>query len=169
MIRSINELNSDLFEDSHDDRSRDPKAVRKKAMDLLARREYGFAELVGRLRGAGFDDDVASSAVTVLSDEGLQDDQRFAESFARSKLGRGSGPLRIRQALLEKGLAESLVERTIADLDTDWISEARQVRAKKFGGQLPAEYTAQAKQMRFLQYRGFDHEQIRAAMRRVGD
>ena len=169
MTQSINELNSDLFEAPEDDRARDPKKARKKAMDLLARREYGFAELVGRVKAAGFDGDVATSVVTVLSDENLQDDERFAESFARAKMGRGTGPLRIRQALLEKGLAEGLVDRAVMALDADWIAEARQVREKKFGGEPPDEYNAKAKQMRFLQYRGFDHEQIRAAMRRTAD
>ena len=86
MTQSINELNSDLFEAPEDDRARDPKKARKKAMDLLARREYGFAELVGRVKAAGFDGDVATSVVTVLSDENLQDDERFAESFARAKM-----------------------------------------------------------------------------------
>ena len=169
MTRSINDLNSDLFGAPNDERAHDPKKARKKAMDLLARREYGFAELVGRVKAAGFTDDVATSVVTVLADEGLQDDERFAESFARSKLGRGTGPLRIRQALLEKGLSETRAERAVAGLDADWIAEARQVREKKFGGEPPDEYTAKAKQMRFLQYRGFDHEQIRAAMRRAAD
>ncbi len=169
MTQSINELNSDLFEAPDDDRARDPKKARKKAMDLLARREYGFAELVGRVKAAGFDDDVATSVVTVLADENLQDDERFAESFARSKLGRGTGPLRIHHALLEKGLAEGVVERAVSGLDADWVAEARQVREKKFGGEPPDDYNAKAKQMRFLQYRGFDHEQIRAAMRRRPD
>ena len=107
--------------------------------------------------------------MTVLADENLQDDERFAESFARAKLGRGTGPLRIRQALLEKGLAEGLVDRAVAALDADWVEEARQVREKKFGGEPPDEYNAKARQMRFLQYRGFDHEQIRAAMRPAAD
>ncbi len=169
MTQSINELNSDLFGVPVDDRARDPKKARKKAMDLLARREYGFAELVGRVKAAGFDDDVATAVVTLLADENLQDDERFAESFASAKLGRGTGPLRIRQALLEKGLAEGLVDRAVAELDANWVEEARQVREKKFGGELPDEYNAKAKQMRFLQYRGFDHEQIRAAMRRSLD
>lgn len=165
MTQSINELNSDLFEAPEDDRARDPKKARKKAMDLLARREYGFAELVGRVKAAGFVDDIATSVVTVLAEENLQDDERFAESFARAKLGRGTGPLRIRQALLEKGLSERIVDRAVAELDADWVEEARQVREKKFGVEPPEDFNAKAKQMRFLQYRGFDHEQIRAAMR----
>lgn len=165
MTSSINELNSDLFAtEGDDDRARDPKAARKKAMDFLARREYGRAELVGRLKAAGFDEDIAADAVSVLAEEGLQDDTRFAQSFARSKLGRGGGPLRIRQALTEKGLSDPVVEEAINGLDADWNEQARAVRLKKFGSGPPADFKEKARQMRFLQYRGFDHDQIRAAM-----
>lgn len=139
------------------------RAARKKAMDLLARREYGGAELAGRLRAAGFDHDLASDTVATLSDEGLQDDARFAASFVAAKSGRGSGPLRIRQALMEKGLSSSAVDRALAEDDTDWVERARAVRLKRFGPDIPAEFPAKAKQMRFLNYRGFDSEQIEAA------
>ena len=37
----------------------------------------------------------------------------------------------------------------------------QQVREKKFGADLPGEYAERAKQMRFLQYRGFVPENIR--------
>ena len=164
MTRSINELNADLFSAGRDDRRTDAKAARKKAMDLLARREYGRDELIGRLIAADFDEATAVTAVTDLARDGLQDDDRFAANFARSKLGRGTGPLRIRQALLEKGLAERVVDAAVNGLDADWDEEARQVRLKKFGAEIPAEYQEKARQMRFLQYRGFDYEHIRAAV-----
>lgn len=164
MTRSINELNADLFAGGDDGRRTDPKAARKKAMDLLARREYGKDELTGRLIAADFDEGTAAAAVTALAREGLQNDDRFAASFARSKLGRGTGPLRIRQALLEKGLPEGIVDAAMNDLDADWDEEARRVRLKKFGAEPPVDYKAKARQMRFLQYRGFDYEHIRAAM-----
>jgi len=165
MTDSINELNSDLFGSEQDSRGSDPRAARKKAMDFLARREYGHEELVGRLLAAGFERATAADAVEVLAADGLQDDQRFAEHFAAARAGRGSGPLRIRQALLERGLREALVDKVIARLDVDWDERAREVRLKKYGPDRPADFKEKARQMRFLQYRGFDHEQIQAAFR----
>jgi len=166
---SVNELNADLFGEGpgDDDRGSDPKAARKKAMDFLARREYGREELIGRLKAGGFDPDVAEAEVARLADEGLQDDARFAANFASAKLGRGTGPLRIRQALIEKGLTESLADVALDELEADWEEQARAVRLKKFGEDLPADFKEKARQMRFLQYRGFDHDQIRAAMKPV--
>lgn len=165
MRKSVNELNADLFGSGRDKgHAVDVRTARKKAMDLLARREHGREELIGRLKAKGLDEEVVAEAVVELAREGLQDDARFADSFVRSRAGRGTGPLRIRQALLEKGLSESLIARALDGLDIDWGDEARRVRVKKFGPAYPADFKDEARQMRFLQYRGFDHDQIRAAM-----
>ena len=67
-------------------------------MDYLARREYGYQELIDKLAKAGFVVDVAGSVVEVLRDENLQSDQRFAESFVQSRIAQGKGPVRIRQS-----------------------------------------------------------------------
>ncbi len=94
--KSINELNADLFQAEEVDRYGDPKEARKKAMDYLARREYGHQELIDKLATAGYDADTAVSIVSVLRDENLQSDQRFSESFVQSRINQGKGPVRIR-------------------------------------------------------------------------
>ena len=48
--------------------------------------------------------------------------------------------------------------------DVDWLATIRAVRAKRFGAELPRDYPERARQARFLQYRGFDAAQIRAAL-----
>ena len=163
MTESINSLNADLF-NRHERAAPDPKTARKKAMDFLARREYGQAELVGRLVAAGFAGDVAQDAVTQLTADGLQDDGRYAASFVNARVSRGSGPLRIASALRERGLSDSIIDSALQDADVDWYAEASAAREKKFGLGAVETYADKAKQMRFLQYRGFDMEQIRYAM-----
>ncbi|MEQ9561075.1 MAG: hypothetical protein RLN69_01045, partial [Woeseiaceae bacterium] len=74
--KSVHELNADLFEPEEAGRFHDPKEARKKAMDYLARREYGHQELVSKLCAAGFDEGIASGAADRLRSEGLQDDGR---------------------------------------------------------------------------------------------
>ena len=164
MAESINQRNADLFGSAAAERATDRRAARKKAMDLLARREYGHDELVGRLRAAGFDRETAREAAATLTKDGLQNDRRFAENFVAARAGRGGGPLRIRQALIERGLESGLVDQVLADIDTDWFEQARRVRQKKYGYAVPTDYKEKARQMRFLQYRGFDLDQIRHAM-----
>jgi regulatory protein len=43
------------------------------------------------------------------------------------------------------------------------------VRAKRFGPGIPRDYAERARQARFLQYRGFDSAEIRAALELDGD
>jgi regulatory protein len=53
--------------------------------------------------------------------------------------------------------------------EVDWLETIRAVRRKRFGPDLPREYAERARQARFLQYRGFDSEQIRSALELDGD
>ncbi len=164
MTKSINELNSDLFSAESDQRLASPLEARKKAMDFLARREHGRAELIGKLAMRGFLKDTAEEAVGRLADQGLQSDQRFVQSFIQSRINQGKGPTRITQELGQRGLPGGLVDRLLNEVDTDWNDLAYQVRVKKFGAYRPDDFKEKARQMRFLQYRGFDADQIRIAM-----
>jgi regulatory protein len=164
MSKSINELNSDLFGSEEDERFSSPLEARKKAMDFLARREYGRNELIGKLESRGFLHGVATEAVDRLTGQGLQNDERFVENFVQSRIRQGKGPRRIGQELSQRGLKAGLVDQVLSAVDTDWLELASDVRSRKFGDQVPGEFEEKARQMRFLQYRGFDSEQIRFAV-----
>ena len=163
-VKSINELNADLFHPQEADRFADPKEVRKKAMDYLARREYGLEELIGKLAAAGFDNAIATIVVCVLRDENLQSDQRFAESFVQSRINQGKGPVHIRQELNNREIRSDVVDDALEETATDWFALAIEIRVKKFGPELPGDFKEKARQMRFLQYRGFEQEHIQSAI-----
>ncbi len=164
MAKSINELNSDLFSSESDERLASPLEARKKAMDFLARREHGRVELINKLETRGFLKDIAADAVGRLADQGLQSDQRFVQNFIQSRINQGKGPLRIGQELGQRGLPAGLVNQVLDDIEADWCDLACQVRLKKFGKHVPDVFEEKARQMRFLQYRGFDSDQIRCAL-----
>lgn len=145
------------------DRFSNPLEARKKAMDYLARREYGQQELCKKLTEAGFDEKTAAAAVDRLTRDGLQDDRRFTESFLKSRANQGKGPVRVRMELEQRGISGSMLDEALDDCGEDWFALARSVRQKKFGDEPPGEFREKARQMRFLQYRGFDPEHIRAA------
>ena len=168
-IESINELNADLFSPEEVDRFSDPKEARKKAMDYLARREYGQRELEQKLIAAGFESVTVTATVDKLTSEGLQDDRRFIENFVHSRINQGKGPIRIGKELGERGLNAGMIEAVLEDVAEDWCALARQVRDKKFGPGLPRDFKEKARQMRFLQYRGFDSDHIQAAVSPHGD
>jgi regulatory protein len=152
-----------LEEILEDDKFSDPVEARKKAMDYLARREHGRAELIDKLTRFGFDDLVADAVAQLVGDN-LQSDQRFAEMFIASRIGQGKGPVKIRAELREREIASSTIEAELAAADTDWYAAASEVRLKKFGPDLPRDFNEKARQMRFLQSRGFDHDQIQSAV-----
>jgi len=168
-IESINELHSDLFSPEEVDRFSDPKTARKKAMDYLARREYGQRELEQKLIAAGFESATATETVDKLAGEGLQDDRRFIDNFVQSRINQGKGPVRIRQELGERDLDAGLTGEVLDDVAEDWYALARQIREKKFGPDLPRDFREKARQMRFLQYRGFESGHIQAAVSPHGD
>jgi regulatory protein len=147
-----------------DDKFLDPVEARKKAMDYLARREHGRGELLDKLMRFGFDADVANDAIDKLIEDGLQSDQRFAEMFVRSRINQGKGPAKIRADLRGRGLASAAVDIALEEADEDWYALARDVRLKKFGPDAPSEFREKARQMRFLQSRGFEPDQIQAAV-----
>ena len=138
-------------------------------MDFLARREYGQAELVRKLADKGYQRAVVEQAISQLTDEGLQSDQRFAESFVQSRVNQGKGPVRIRLDLGQRAISDAVVDAALSESETDWMALARAVRGKKFGLGAPADFKAKAQQMRFLQYRGFEQDHIQRALAFEGD
>lgn len=131
-----------------------------KALRLLAGREHSRLELSRKLHRAGFDEDERHTALQQLETLGLQSDARFAESFVRARSQRGYGEVRIRMELQERGVTDELVTDSLNEAGIDWFALAREVRCKRFGEQEPENFKDRAKQQRFLQYRGFTHEQI---------
>lgn len=145
------------------DRASNPLEARKKAMDFLARREYGGQELTARLTASGFDEQVAASAVAQLAREGLQDDRRYVENFIQSRVHQGKGPVRIRVELGQRGIEAALIGEMLELSGEDWRARARSIRQRKFGAVQPRDFREKARQMRFLQYRGFEQDEIQAA------
>ena len=133
-------------------------------MSWLARREYGRAELMGKLVQRGCEEETAAGIVVALAAEGLVSDERFVEALLHVRRVRGYGPLYIRRELEEKGIDRGTIERWLDVGSHDWVEDVKRVNKKKFGGKQPASLAERVKQTRFLQYRGFTHEQIRRAL-----
>lgn len=100
-----------------------------------------------------------------LAGKGLLSDRRFAESYVRSRVERGFGPLRIRQELRQRGVDDALVEASLDPYREGWLQCLIRVHDKRFGGGLPADVTEMARRARFLEYRGFAPDLIRTLFR----
>ncbi|MGB0450003.1 MAG: regulatory protein RecX [Porticoccaceae bacterium] len=138
--------------------------IRIAAMDLLTGREYSRAELATKLNKR-FDSHASIDEVLEkIAEEGLQSDKRFAEAFVRSRIYRGHGLARIRQDIRQKGVGDELVARALEEADIDWYALAKDVAKRKFGNRPAADQRDKARRMRFMQYRGFNYDQIKCAL-----
>jgi regulatory protein len=132
---------------------------------LLARREHSIEELRRKLLSKGYPADTIEPVIQKLAGKRLVSDERFTSSFVHHHAKRGQGPVRIRAELRQQGIPDSQVEQALGSAEVDWVQLAREVRRRKFGATPPRSLGERAKQARFLQYRGFDAEQLRAAFR----
>ena len=139
-------------------------AARRAALALLAGRDFSRHELASRLLRKGHAAPAVETVVAGLVQEGLLREERYVEHFVTQHAGRGRGPARIRMELREKGVDAELIDQALDAGAADWVRAARDARRRKFGASPPADYRERAKQARFLQYRGFSSEQIRAAL-----
>jgi regulatory protein len=142
----------------------DERTVRTAALALLAGRDFARRELSARLLRKGFPEATVEAVVGRLAEERLQDEGRFTEQFVSREARRGYGPVRIRMALRERGITETEADAALAASGVDWGALARRERERRFAGALPRDFRGRAKQARFLQYRGFSADQIRAAL-----
>jgi regulatory protein len=138
-------------------------ACRRQALNALARREHSRVELERKLGARGHAPEIISATLDKLEETGLLDADRFCESFVRSRISKGQGPARIGRELADRGIDAERAQIALQS-SQDWVALARAVRRRRFGDQIPKEYKERARQSRFLQYRGFSNEQIRAAM-----
>lgn len=146
-------------------------SVRLVAMNLLARREHSFHELLDKLSDRFPDLDPARDlrpALERLRDEGLQSDERFAAAWVRYRSSRGIGPLKIRAELKPRRLAPEIVEEALHQEGIDWEALCEQVFLGKFRPSRRADLREKARWQRFLQQRGFTGAEIRAVLRRAG-
>ena len=132
----------------------------QRACDFLARREHSRQELKRKLSRSCADGILIDELLDKLSEEGLQSDERFAESFVHHRLNKGQGPMKIRQELVQRGIEQRLISTYLESDLVDWLSLAEEVRVKKFGKDAPSDYQKKAKQSRFLYSRGFNSETI---------
>lgn len=143
--------------------SADLQRVRTAAVALLARRDFASGELIQRLKERGWDATATAAAIAELLKERLLDDARFAENYVAYHANRGQGPMRIAMDLKALRLPRELINGAVAG-GADWRARARTARARRFGPDVPESWAEKSRQARFLQYRGFSLDHIRAAL-----
>ena len=138
-------------------------SLRARALRYLSMREHSRLELGRKLARHAQEGDDVDSLLDSLEAAKLLSQSRFSESLVHRLTAR-FGNNRIFSELQSHGIDPASLTQIKANLSSDEIARAREVWRKKFD-QVPADAAARAKQMRFLQQRGFSHRAIQAVMR----
>lgn len=146
------------------------------AFYYLSRREHGKAELRQKLIDKEQDLDSIEALLEEFEEKGYQSDYRTTLMLIRENIRKGRGRQRIKQEFFKKKIAlpnniDELIDMANSESDefqdfvnedddslvegVDWLKMAVEARTKKYGNNIPTEQKEKAKQLRFLQYRGF--------------
>jgi regulatory protein len=140
------------------------------AISLLARRDYSSRELSRKLEQRGYLEHPVEVVVGDLVSMNKVNDERYGQNFVAYRARRGHGPARIRAALKSSGLTRGVIDDAVKGEEApDFAALARAVRARKFGPEIPKDRKEWARQARFLQYRGFSTDHIRAVLEGAPD
>jgi len=138
------------------------KEIEGVCLRLLARREHSRQELLAKLALRGFDRDDALPVIDELAEHGWQDDLRYAESYARFRIQKGYGPIRVSYELKQNGIAAFDLEGIVQEEAGSWMALLEQVYSKKYSHDTVLERNEWAKRSRFLLHRGFSGAMISA-------
>lgn len=130
------------------------------AIRMLAGREHSGYELKQKLQRKSYPEVEIDEVISRLITDKYLNDERFTEVFVNSKIKHGLGPVRIQLELQQRSVDESLIDAYLDFNQVEWFERAREVRSKRFGENLPMEMNEKAKQIRFLQQRGFMQQHI---------
>ena len=140
-------------------------SLKARALRYLSAREHSRLEIGRKLARHAEEGDDVEAVLDWLETSKFLSEPRFAESLVNRRAAR-FGNSRIMSELHSHGLDVALVDGMKATLAAGENERAWLVWERKFGtaAATPAE---SAKQMRFLQQRGFSMGAIQAVMRRV--
>lgn len=136
---------------------------------LLARREYTAYELIKKGKEKEFDQDEINQALADLQEKDYQSDTRFVNNLISSSQGK-YGKSVIKRKCLEKGISRELFDEIWENQDTseddeDEINQLDGLKAKVMRKYKIADFEniepkTKAKIWNYLQYRGFNPQEI---------
>ena len=135
--------------------------IRKKLLDLLSSREHSKYELILKLKRRVESVEKLKDELNKLSEEKLQSDLRFSESYIRSRYNSGFGPTRIKYDLSLRKVNDSIIINAFDQADLNWTEKLKKENTKKYGVDKSKNMQELSKRIKFFVQRGFEKEMIR--------
>ena len=134
--------------------------TRASALASLSMREHSVKELSEKLKRKEYLDDSISIVIKECLDNNYLNDERFAETYWRSRSGKGFGPNKIFHELKFKGINTELAEETKKQDELDFDEIVQRVYEKKFKGTKIKDFKEKIKRQNYLYQRGFSRDLI---------
>ena len=128
-------------------------SLKGRALRLQSQREHSRAELERKLAQYEEEPGTLARALDELTAKGFISEARVVESVVHQRAPR-LGALRVRQELVQKGIAPEAIAEAVAALQAKELERAREVWRRRFAAPAP-DAAGRAKQTRFLLARGF--------------
>ncbi len=171
------QLTQTATESVYDNMDKKTRYLRWLAFYYLSRQELSQTQLRQKLLDKGCDPHSVAALIAEFAQKGYQSDERFAHTLIREAVRKNRGKRHILQHLYQAGIdletlgsldeliaqaGGSLTDDTLLSAEDagtgkiNWLALAVQARTKKYGNTLPKDLKEKARQLRFLQYRGFE-------------
>lgn len=139
------------------------KKIYQIALDYLARREHTRFTLREKLMQKGFLHQSVEAVLDILIQQGFLNEKRFCEAFIQKRIRQGYGPVRITAECHQYNINNDVIFSQLPQDEEFWLAAIQKILQKKFQpSHLPKE---QLRQIRYLQYRGFKLDQIKASQK----
>lgn len=166
---------------------KETRYLRWLAFYYLGRREHSQKELRDKLLAKDCDPVAVDELLVEFAEKGYQSDERMTSALIKDGLGKNHGAMRILQTLKKHGLSTvssvkgvqmwidehdeffGELESNNEDETVNWLAQAVSARCKKYGNAIPTDPKEKARQLRFLQYRGFDVDICFKALKMTDD
>lgn len=122
---------------------------------LLSYREHSQQELLQKLAQKGFRAELVQPVLDALALKDWQSDQRYANSYARQRLQKGYGALRVLHELRQRGVTGVDLDSIVLEVAEDWLALIEQTYLNKYTHEPLITRPEWAKRSRFLLQRGF--------------
>lgn len=142
------------------------------AFYYLSKKELSRHELRAKLIAKDCEPMMVDELLDEFAEKGYQSDTRCATMMVREAVRKGRGVRHITESLKKAGLdvkdfggmnelvamsdVDSMSDGAVLDDEINWLKLAVETRCKKYGNTLPKDPKDKARQLRFLQYRGFE-------------
>lgn len=165
-LRTGEEISSPVFDEINN--SLIPKRAKKRAMNLLQKRDYTEYKLREKLKEGFYTDEIIDDTIGYLKSYRYLDDERYAEDYIRYHMELRSRN-RIRQDLMQKGISSEIISRLLEEAYMEEENDPElllcvNLLQKKHYDPHTVTYEEKQKMMAFLYRKGFSNDIITKAL-----